>query len=390
MLPPSTSAESAAITFVVTTSSALIQSRGVPLAKHVYRGHQTSTIFVVEEASSSGQQRWLDNLSCVHAGSSDFGAVHRCEALQQIHVLIAKACSSARHDDVGIACKAERGLLFALHKHPLAAWHILCDDDAWWRLQPLHSLLLRFDASRKLAFGYYGCGNQAGMPRCVREQSVLASRKHAPHCFPVFALMSAPALRAIAWPLRRGYLQVAASSLNVKEKLSCTPTQAPQAYKCQSYMHDSALGFALWLAGVESGTDFAERSAPLNKCFNYSSLTPKRPCLLMHAHSRELGSIPGLTYAAALARLDEAGQAVDAAVRLSGGPRPSGCEGSWEAASQLRDKGEKLASPSGSGGGASAESTFLDACIGQSMYESNAPMKCARCAPLSESVDVAA
>ena len=78
-----------------------------------------------------------------------------------------------------------------------------------------------------------------------------------------------------------------------------------------------ALGFALWLAGVESGTDLAERSAPLNKCFNYSSLTPKRPCLLMHAHSRELGSIPGLTYAAALARLDEAGEAVDAAVRLA-------------------------------------------------------------------------
>ena len=367
--------------FVITSAHQLLASRAVPLVRHIYShnsnlGH--STTLVIEDRTMSTPSV-LHDLNCEQSadGITPFGRVWRCARLPSSQLLMAKGCSSTRHDDVGIACKAERGLLYALHgwrwkpavgddgKQPAPRWVVLCDDDAWWHLGLLQQTLVRFDPSRSLAFGFYSCGNLAGMPRCVRNQAFVP-RLETPNCFAVFAVLSVTALMAIAPALQRGFLQGRTESLNAQEKAACT-------VKCQYYMHDTALGFALWLVGVESGSDLAEISGPLNKCVNLSESAPKRPCAMMHAHSREI-TAPShsrkYTYETALQRTmaithgnsklpsplatHEYAYASRRSGSSVGGAVPRGCHAQAFAAGKLR------ATP--------AARAFLVDCIGVSMF----------------------
>ena len=362
-----------AIAFVVTTSFALLDSRAVPLARNIYAG--LSTTFVVEERAGGmimtargpripPSHPWP---SC-SSRSTSYGSLLSCDELKTSNLLIARGCKSAHHDDVGIACKVERGLLFALHHQATAEWIVLCDDDVWWMMQPLQRALGALDSTLPSALGFYGCGAGAGMPQCVKQQALLP-RQDAPQCLPVFATMSRPAVLAIADALESEYLQSTSSWLNHRERVECTS-------KCQYYMHDTALGFAIWAAGVRTRTDLYDWSAPLAKCLNMSSRTTavvmRRPCLAMHAHSRELSHL-GLSYEAALERAVDSQSMIDGAIRAAMASRPAGdtmlaaksCSGSATAFDRLRTAASVRQSADGNG---LAALRFLRDCLNLSLH----------------------
>ena len=181
--------------------------------------------------------------------------------------LAAAGCLVSGHVDVGGSCKAERGLLLAATLFANARFIARCDDDVFWSLRPLHSFLASVDARTKTAFGYFNCGERRGMDfKCVSEQRVVPLRRWLPKCFPVYAIMSRAAIDAITPFLEFSYFQVVARQLHTRD--------------------DTALGIALWLAGVRYSEALVPYSNEVEACASLpaTTLRHRSRCVAVHVH----------------------------------------------------------------------------------------------------------
>jgi hypothetical protein len=260
--------------YVVTTSHALLDSRGWPLLRHVYgdsadRNGSHAAVLVSEGTLES--HRRLGRRCARGTVHSRHGVIYECGG--RGWALAAAACLVSGHVDVGVSCKAERGIMMSAALFFDARFFTLTDDDVFWVLRPLHAFLSSQNADTKTAFGYFSCGERRGMDfPCMKEQRVVPLRRWLPKCFPVYALMSRAAVIAIQPFLEGAYLQVLSRQLHQR--------------------HDTPLGIALWLAGVGYSESLVPFSNEFEFCVDLRTMSGQMPklrrCVAVHLHHQEV------------------------------------------------------------------------------------------------------
>jgi hypothetical protein len=246
----------APVTYVVMSSYNMLESRVVPLRRWVYPQSEAYNSLVVIENLLPTQSNVLEADGCQNAATTYAGEVYLCPSYGP--VLVASMCFDSSHAELAMSCKAE-ALMLAGDELSYSKWYVLIDDDGFVFTKALANFLDHRNHGEPWAFGFYGCGAQAGMPSCA-----LGEPDH-PHCYPVFAVISAGTLRAISRPLMDRFMSRTAVLVHLS--------------------HDTGLGIMLWSAGIrESDALTAPYSANANECFNMTTLErmPDMYCVIMH------------------------------------------------------------------------------------------------------------